>query len=132
MSRFITDVQVRILPPGRAEGRKQYLLLKEFEYESDILGRIVAPIGFPTDFASIPRIAWRYIDPEDQVVLYASVVHDFLYSVSGLLPDGRRFTREQADSVLKEAMKLSGARWDQQAAVYRCVRLFGGSHWNSP
>lgn len=131
MSRFVTDVQVRILPPGRAEGRKQYVLLKEFEYQSDILGRIVVPAGFPTDFASIPRIAWRYIDPEDEVILYASVLHDALYSWAGTLPDSLKFTREQADLVLREAMKLSGARWDQCAAVYRMVRLFGGSHWKT-
>ncbi len=131
MSAFLTSVHVRIVPPTKTGPRQLYVLDDDFEYESEILGRIIVPVSFCTDFASIPRPAFSYIDPEDPVILYPSVIHDYLYSREGKMPDGRTFTREQADGVLKEAMELAGARWDQRQVVYRAVRLFGGSHWNS-
>ncbi len=131
MSAFLTDIHVRIAPPSKTGTRQVYTLDDDFEYQSEILGRILVPAGFCTDFASIPRPVFSYIDPEDPGILYPSVVHDRLYSLEGKLPDGRTYTREQADSVLKEAMELAGARWDQRQVVYRAVRLFGGSHWNS-
>ena len=130
MSAFLTNVRVEILPPNEVSGRQQYILTAPFVYESEILGRIEVPPGFKTDFASIPRIAWRYIDPEDPAILYPSVVHDFLYS-QPTANEVRPWTREQADQVLREAMVLAGARIDQRAIVYRMVRLFGGSHWKT-
>ncbi len=131
MSAFLTRLRVEVLPPSEAIGRQVYLLTEDFIYDSNILGRIVVPAGFKTDFASIPRIAWRYLDPEDPAILYISVVHDYLYSVLGRLIDGRVFTREQADLILPEGMEISGARIDQRTVAFRMVRWFGSGHWNA-
>lgn len=132
MSAFLNEIHTKIVPPCKVGRSSQtYVLDDDFEYESGVLGRIVVPTGFCTDFASIPRPAFAYIDPEDRVILYPSVIHDYLYSMMGKLPDGRTYTREQADQVLREAMELAGARIDQRFIVYHAVRLFGGSHWNS-
>lgn len=118
------------LPHELPEGSVQlWTLLEDFVFDSTILGRLAAAKDLTTDFASIPRIAWRYIDPEDPVIMAASVIHDQLYKLMGILPEGTKYTREQADQVLIEIMKASGARWDQQKVVYRMVRLFGASHW---
>jgi len=121
MSAFLTDLITRM---SRPEGRKRntYWLTAPLVYQSEILGRIEVPVGFQTDFASIPRIAWRYIDPEDPCIAYPSVIHDHLYSTQAC-------SRETADQVLREAMQVAGARIDQRAVVYRMVRLFGGSYW---
>lgn len=132
MSRFIARLKIDCLMPAELGKSRTplYTLLEDFVYESDLLGRLVAPVGMITDFASIPRIAWRYIDPNDAGVADPSVIHDYLYTLAGVLPDGRKYTREQADLVLREAMGACGARADQRAVVYSAVRLFGGTHWN--
>ncbi len=130
MSSFLTELDTRIIAPSRVKGRQIYMLLQDFVVDSNLMGRIIVPAGFKTDFASIPRAAFWYIDPEDPCILFASVVHDYLYSMVGKLVDGREFTREQADRVLVEFMALSGARADQQKIVFFAVDKFGGSHWN--
>lgn len=122
MSAFLSPLHVNILPPNETGRRQRYVLIAPFVYQSDSVGQVSVPEGFQTDFASIPRLAWRYIDPEDPVILFASVVHDYLYSVQST-------SREVADRVLVEAMGISGARWDQRKAVHAAVRMFGGSHW---
>lgn len=120
----------RILPPSELRGGRQlYQLISGFSFESARLGLITAPAGMITDFASIPRAAWYYIDPEDPVILYPSAIHDFLYSLGGRLPDARPYSRATADQILIDAMRVCGARADQRAIVYRMVRLFGGSKW---
>lgn len=137
---FPTELILAVWPPAalRAAGlrRSQYTLREPFAFESPTFGTITAPEGMVSDGASIPRIAWRYIDPEDPCILFASIVHDYLYSAKGcveIVKDGFAhavmLTRAQADKILIEAMAASGARWDQQKAVYAAVRLFGGGHW---
>lgn len=131
LSAFLTEIVVKILPPSRVVGRQKYVLHHPFVYDSNLLGRIEIPAGITTDFASVPRILWRYLDPEDTCVQYPGLIHDQLYAWGGKLPDGREYTRLQADQVFREAMEISGARWDQRVAAYNAVRLFGASHWNS-
>lgn len=114
-----------------------YTLTEELTYSSDALkATIVVPRGFITDFGSIPRIVWSYMDPEDPSICWPSVVHDYFYKWNGWLPNfpGRIFTRLEADQLLKEAMELCGARWDQRAAVFAAVRAGGWlriSHWHT-
>lgn len=128
---FDGQLITRILSAAECpDGRQLYELKQDFRYFSEILSDIHVPAGLITDFASIPRLAFQYLDPEDPVILFPSVVHDFLYSMHGKLPTGMAYTREQADQVLREAMDLCGARWDQKAIVFRAVRLFGKSHWD--
>lgn len=109
--------------------RQLYLLRETLVYRSAILGEIVVPIGTVTDFASIPAAALWYVDDDSPVILYPSVVHDYLYSLGGRLPDGRTYTRAQADAVLREAMVKCGARLSQAEVVFRAVSWFGGKHW---
>lgn len=129
MSRFLTPLVVEILPPAKGMGRQVYRLKQDFMYRSALVGLVVCPEGMTTDFASIPRIAWRYLDPEDPCILFASLVHDLLYERGGKMENGRRYDRETADKVLIEAMSSSGARWDQKQAAYAAVRAFGAIHW---
>lgn len=132
MSRFPSDLVIRALPAlalkAKRIDRQTYELTQDFAYESDAFGPVTVPGGMVTDFASVPRIVWTYLSPEDPCILYPSVVHDYLYSRGGRLPL-RRLTRAECDSVLREAMLACGARSTQAAVVHRAVRLFGGSHW---
>jgi hypothetical protein len=114
-----------------------YEVTQDFTYQSDKLGRSVtvpgrsaaAPSGYVTDFASIPRAAWNILDPEDPIIAWPSVIHDYLYSCKGTLPDGFTYNRESADAVLREGMEFCGASSMIRESVYQAVRAFGDSHW---
>lgn len=132
MKRFPAHLLLDMLPPDELKGGKQtYVLTADFPYDSSQLGPLVVPAGLTTDFASIPRVVWNIIDPEDPVVAFPSVVHDYLYTMAGLIPGKPRYNREQADAVLREAMEACGAGSFVRNSVYQAVRLFGGSHWKS-
>ena len=142
MSKFTSQLFLRSYSAAEiaaGHGSKQlYEVTQDFSYESDKLGRSVtvpgrtAPDkadGFVTDFASIPRAAWGELDPEDPIIAWPSVIHDYLYSKKGKLPDGFTCNRETADAVLREAMEFCGASSLKREAVYQGVRAGGGRHW---
>jgi hypothetical protein len=135
VSKFSTELLLRALSAAEVKAaesdRQLYVLASELRYESDLFGEIVVPAGFVTDFASIPRAALWYVDDDDPAILFASVVHDYLYTKKGDLGRGTNLilSRQNADEVLREAMLVSGARKAQAFVVYSAVRLGGGSHW---
>jgi hypothetical protein len=135
MSQFLSQLFLRSYSVAELNARgskvQLYDVTQDFSYQSDRLGvtiTVVAP--YRTDFASIPRVAWSLLDPEDPVIAWPSVIHDYLYSRKGTLPDGTKYQREDADAVLREAMEVCGAGGFIREVVYLMVRLFGGSHWN--
>ena len=138
MSAFIGDLIIRALRVDELRqqdnpDKQLYQLVSELGYQSDKMGiTITVPAGMLTDFASIPRPVWDFLDPEDPEILYPSVVHDYLYTLKGTFPDGSTFTREQADSVLREAMELQGASSLVRETVYQAVRAAGGQFWDAP
>jgi hypothetical protein len=92
-------------------------------YHSDVAKQIiVAPFGFSTDFASVPRMPLAYL-LFGGVATEPAVIHDYLYATGGL-------PRHMADAVLLEAMKTIGVpawrRWPMWAAVRLAGWLFFG------
>jgi hypothetical protein len=136
-AKFEDALDVRPLDDGR-----NWQVLEDFYYDTDVVltparskdrlwpqgvegwahgWRVIVPKGFVTDFASIPRPLWAIVGgPADGKYRKAAVVHDFLYRTKGLA------TRPQADSVLLEAMKVSGCGWWERSIIYSGVRV-GGS-----
>ncbi len=123
------------------------ILLAPLWARTKIKGGIFAfkiPKGFKTDFASIPRIFWTFIAPEDQSILIPSIIHDFVYSnhkIKGYdlckkdmcnVTENitHLFTRKQADLILREKMKSFGAGIIKRNLVYIGVRLGGWLFWN--
>ena len=134
MSQFTSQLFLRSLSPDEVRAAKSSVQLYEvtqlFSSQSDKLGKtITVPAGLITDFASIPRAAWELLDPEDPIIAWPSVIHDYLYTCKGKLPDGTRYIREKADAVLREAMEVCGAASLIRESVYQAVRAFGGDHW---
>lgn len=84
---------------------------------------ITVPVGFVTDFASIPRYLWTELSPmaEHQ---RAAVVHDYLYWFQPC-------EREEADNLLMIAMQQAGVPDLQRGAVYAGVRISGAEIWNA-
>lgn len=134
MSQFTSRLFLRSLSPDEVRAAKSSVQLYEvtqpFSYQSDKLGKtITVPAGLVTDFASIPRAAWELLDPEDPIIAWPSVIHDYLYACKGKLPGGTKYNREKADAVLREAMEVCGAASLIRESVYQAVRAFGGGHW---
>lgn len=131
MSAFLDPLMLRALSAEECSDAKSadalFQLMGAFRYQSDKFGLIAVPAGFITDFASIPSPVLWYVDRDDPCIAFPSVIHDALYSSRGLL--GGNFSREQSDTVLREAMLACGASWLQAQTVYLAVRTGGGSHW---
>jgi len=86
---------------------------------------IVAPAGFLTDFASIPKWVPRYlVDVLDIKVMQAAVIHDYLYSTEQV-----GYSRKKADAILKEILLILHVPAWRAQIVYFAVRIGGGSHW---
>lgn len=117
---------------GEVEGRCFVQLLLPFEYRvghADSPVVIVAPAGYVTDFASIPRVAWTLIGPPLGRHARAAIIHDWLYDTNG---DWGRFSREQSDEIFLEAMEVVGVPWLKRSAMFRAVRAGGASGWKGP
>ena len=83
---------------------------------------VTVPIGFVTDFASIPRIFWSVLPP-DGTYTYPAIVHDFLYWT-------QTRSRDEADMILKFAMEDFAVGAVASTAIYNAVHIFGGNAWN--
>lgn len=98
-------------------------LISAFTYFSKQAGPITVPVGFITDFASIPRVPLVFM-LFGNTAHSAAVIHDYLYTTG-------QVSRKIADKVFLEAMASAGdipfwKRWP----MYCGVRLFGGSAWS--
>lgn len=109
---FITSLSARWLDAKRRE------LTAPLAFYSAKFDRVfIAPVGFVTDLASVPRLPfvfWLFGGDADE----PATIHDYLYT--GVVD------RADADAVFAEACEVAGvAAWPRWAAV----RLFGGSHY---
>lgn len=78
---------------------------------------IEVPVGFTTDFASVPRFLWPIFPPDGEYT-QAAVMHDYLYRT-------HLRTRKEADFIFLEFMgMLEVPRWKAET-MYKAVRLFG-------
>ena len=119
MSEFTTLLLVSPLPDGR-----RWIIMREFRYYVGHEGSddiIVVPVGFITDFASVPRPFWAVI-PRWGKHGNAAVVHDFLYQE-------QRRTRREADDIFLEGMTVLNVRKSTRLVMYWAVRLFGWFAW---
>lgn len=82
---------------------------------------ITVPMGFETDFASVPKAFWSVAPPIGKHSK-AAVVHDFLYAFNV-------GTRKWADEVFIEAMQVNGVRRTRRWLYYYAVRAFGWLPW---
>lgn len=82
---------------------------------------VKVPVGFKTDFASIPRVLWRVMPPVD-IHRMAAIVHDWLYSQQVV-------TRKTADLIFEEAMGVLGVPWWKRKLMYWGVRSGGWVAW---
>ena len=109
---------------GEFIGGGRWKLTKPFEYYNPPV-RIVAPIGYITDGASIPRVAWRLIGSAwAGKYARAAVIHDYGYHVQAL-------SRKRVDQIFLEGMKILGVSWWRRGTMHNMVRLFGWIPWRN-
>jgi hypothetical protein len=85
--------------------------------------RVDVPVGFVTDFASIPRPFWSLVRPDGDYA-YAAVFHDYLYWF-------QERTRPEADEVFRLAMKDFNIGEATISIIYNAVRSFGQPAWDA-
>ncbi len=114
---FRSELDVRYL-----DGHN-WRVLSEFIYvpRDPTLVAVHIPVGFETDFASVPRFFWRVMHPTDPCIGKAGVVHDYIYRTPTA-----PVTRQRADEELATMMAILGAPAWKCRMAYAAVRL-GGS-----
>ena len=119
MSRFTEPLVVTPRPDG-----KTWIILSDFGYEIGEEGSgdvIDVNIGFPTDFASIPRPLWVFL-PRWGKYGNATVIHDYLYWEQPR-------SRKESDDILLEGMNVLEVGYIKRYAIYWAVRLGGWLAW---
>ena len=119
LSQFTTNFK------GELIGKNLWKNLEVFEYHvntypSDEI--ITVPIGFETDFASIPRFCWPLISPIDNHAKSA-VIHDFCY-FHGL------YNRRISDKIFREGLRVLKIEPWKIWFMYNFVRICGWYKWN--
>lgn len=118
-ARFLSLLRVE-----RVAGSDDWVLTSELAFSSAVLKRlIIVPIGFRTDFASVPRLPLAFL-LFGGVADEAAVVHDFLYSTGAC-------SRKRADDVFAEASKACGVSAWRRGPMWLGVRLFGGRRYRA-
>ena len=115
------------------EGRYCVRLLETLEYrvgseDSDEV--ICVPVGFETDFASIPWGLWNLFPPLGKWARPA-IIHDFLYDRGGVLPS-KTYSRKEADMIFREAMSVVGVPAWRREVMFAAVRVGGAGGWKDP
>jgi len=86
------------------------------------LPEINVPVGFVTDFASIPRVFWSVLPPDGQYT-YPAIIHDYLYW-------NQSISRDKADKILRYAMEDFKVNSATIETIYAGVRAGGWVAWN--
>lgn len=125
MSSFTTPLEYELYDYDLDKKRKIYRITKEFEYrigDFDLpFGTITVPVGFLTDFASIPWPLTKWFKP-DGPWAKAAVIHD--YMLVRIDTEKLNHTRIVADAIFYEAMLVSDVGPILSYLFYAFVRLW--------
>jgi hypothetical protein len=116
------ELLVSPMPDGR-----RWKVVAACHYVTDAGVRVEIPVGFITDFASVPRVLWPLFPPFGKYTR-AAVVHDYLYDQHRKRV--ARYSRAYCDAVLLEAMKDCQCGWGQCFLIWLGVRLGGWAAWS--
>jgi hypothetical protein len=109
---------------GELIGKNKWRVYVPFEYHIGAYPSktvIYVPVGFVTDFASIPRIFWPFISPIDEHGK-AAVVHDYLYTIG-------YFKKSVCDKIYLEALTVLKVSKIKRTILYYGVKYFGWYRW---
>lgn len=114
----VAPLRVELLDSGK------WALLSPLVFRSAALDRtVVVPLGFETDFASVPRLPIVFLLTANRAYK-AAVVHDYALE-SGM-------EREDAATLFREAMEAEGIPEGLREIMYAGVRLHDQSYRRGP
>ena len=122
MSSFTKELIATPLDDG-----KTWVIREEFKYDigaKDSGDSVVVPVGFVTDFASIPKIFWSIL-PNWGPYGKAAIIHDYLYF-------SHNRTKDEADNIFLEGMLVLGVPPWKANIIYQSVHFFGESSYKKP
>lgn len=131
---FLSDIQVK--RPVGTKGEWELTAPLIYQGRCD---RFTVPLGFKTDFASIPRIFSALI-PKNGSHDAAAILHDFFYREKPqvfvcTLAGGRHIhepiDRKDADGLFRRIMKELGVNIVRRNLMYYAVRIGGRGPWNA-
>lgn len=130
VKKFLSKLQVEDLDGN------QWKLLAPLIYQGTtapsgqaIKTRYIAPKGFVTDLASIPRfIFWR---AKSGNYNESAVLHDAAYSGDLIIEPPYAINRGEADNLFRDTMKVLGVGWWTRTVLHRAVRLGGWKSWRA-
>lgn len=100
----------------------QWVLYSDISYTHKGI-RILVKKGFVTDIASVPFFVRPIINNAGRYN-FAATIHDYLYSVRGVLPCGSVFTRKQCDDVFYDIMVGDGVSRLVAGVMWFAVRVW--------
>ena len=109
---YSTKVKVEVV------GSRVYRLLSPYIYTDENI-KVAAPCGFITDFISVPL--GIFIKPDENGMLGAGIIHDYLYSRQSSYP----YTRKDADIIFYTIGMIKTSHVWKVRLAYVAVRLFG-------
>lgn len=109
-------------------GQDVWRVMQGFRYyigEKDSETWVDIPRGYLIDGASVPRILWSVIPPWGSYGA-ATTVHDKLCEYLSVTKEGKphKITREQADEILAEAMKVLGVSSKDRFLINKAVSTY--------
>ncbi len=120
-SRFLTGLFASRTPAQSREHLNGWRVESPLVFFSETQGEITVPVGFLTDFASVPRLPFAYLFFGDRAHA-AAVVHDWLCRIDYPMC---RITWAAAAVVFLEAMKAEGVPFYQRWPMYSAVHFAG-------
>jgi len=114
-------LRVELLSSGR-----KVRLTEDYKVRTTVWphSQVLVPLGFETDFASVPRVLWSVLPPWGRYSP-AAVVHDWLY----FNRQNIFAKRKCADKVFYWLMKKFRVPWWKRRVMYLGVRIGGGAAW---
>jgi hypothetical protein len=124
MGKFLSKLDVELIDSDANEGRGIWEVHQPLIFVSDITGiTYTVPVGFITDFLSVPRVPLVF-DIMGDCAHEAATLHDWLYTE-------KVEPRFKADRILVEAAIATGIPSWKAWAMYFAVRAFGSSRYGS-
>jgi len=118
--KFLTELDVLDLSDCKQD---RYVLQAPLVFDAGF-ATITAPIGFTTDYASVPRVPIIYLAYGSRAHKSATL-HDYLYRI-GADP---HLTRDRCDWLFRESMLCSGHSWIVAYGMWLGVRLGGWPYY---
>lgn len=116
---FLTDLVVRLVDDTANQGRGEWVLVQPLVYRAQDYSLISVPIGFVTDFASVPRAPLAFLVAGDRAHR-AAVIHDYLIRMALV-------ERRVADDYFLEAMRATGVPEAIAQSMHLAVRSYSES-----